>query len=579
MTLIPTLRSEDFANFIKYAREAPYLAVDTETWGKEYDLRDGRGSANGLSIAYHFAGGIVSEYFGFRNPHGSRTVAEQAVIGGLLQSHPCLIFHNAKFDLVSLSTIGINYTGKFYDTMLMSHLIDENTMSKGLDHLAHLYLKDPGKKKEDIFVNSLKYFGWKNLPVDCVRAYAAYDAELTLRLWEFLQVEWARQFLECIWEERQQFVRLIIKMEAQGVRTDDNLVKSEFSRGQARMQEIQSLLGLNPGSRNDLETLLIDTLHLSVLKETPGGQPSFDKTVMPQYEVLLEKLNNPTAALVLEYRGYQTATGLNYKPMAELLSPDGRLRPNYKLHGTVTGRLSCEKPNLQQIPKVSDKPWNGKLKQAFIPAVGFNLYEGDYSQLELRLGACYAQERGMLDVFKDPDRDIFTEMALALNMTRFDTKTLTYSLQYGGGVNRISNVFGVSPAKAAEIKDNYFNTYPGFKRMTQTAGAKCRSAGEVKIWSGRRRHFQYPKDEAHKAFNSVIQGGAADIVMRTMLRLDREVADENCRMLLQVHDSVVFEIAEGMESEYVPKIKQCMENVTPDFGVWFRAEIKKWGES
>lgn len=139
---------------------------------------------------------------------------------------------------------------------------------------------------------------------------------------------------------------------------------------------------------------MIDELKLPVVKRSPKtGAPSFDKEAMTIYDEMLEHRDNPTANLIKQYRGWQKSVTSNYLPYVELLSLDGRLRPNYKLHGTKTGRMSCEKPNLQQIPRVSNKPWNGKMKAAFIPEDDFELWEFDYSQLELRLGTAYAKKK------------------------------------------------------------------------------------------------------------------------------------------------------------------------------------------
>jgi DNA polymerase-1 len=207
----------------------------------------------------------------------------------------------------------------------------------------------------------------------------------------------------------------------------------------------------------------------------------------------------------------------------------------------------------------------------------------DYSQLELRLGTAYAEQHtdaseGLKRVFAE-GRDIFTEMAGQLNMPRFQAKTTVYTVQYGGGANRLSTVFGISVERAKSIIDNYYATYPGFRTVSDMAKRKVSVNGKIQLWSGRYRHFQYPQDEARKAFNSVIQGGAADIVERTMLRLFREVDCDDCRMLLQVHDSVVFEIRRGMEDYFRPKILAIMENIEPDFGVKFAVDMHKWGES
>jgi DNA polymerase-1 len=299
---------------------------------------------------------------------------------------------------------------------------------------------------------------------------------------------------------------------------------------------------------------------------------------MVAYETMLEERNDETARKVLEYRGWQKTCSSNYQSYLSLVSLDGRVRPNYRLHGTVTGRLSCSDPNLQQIPRTSDKPWNGNLKKAFIPKDGYSLYEADYSQLELRLAATYGQETELIEIFEE-GRDVFTEMSQVLGMSRFNTKTLVYSMQYGAGINRISTVFGVGKSEAEDIRQNFYNQYPGFRAISRRATTMARSKGKVKLWSGRYRHFDRPDEQAHKAFNAVCQGGAADIVMYTMLRLEDEVDNaQECRMLLQVHDSVVYEIRNDKIEHYLPEIKRVMEAVVPNFGVKFAVEIKKWDE-
>jgi DNA polymerase I len=586
---------EDIDAFFTGAAAVEIIAVDTETTVGG-DVRDGRDYAMGVSVAYRLPGlGLVSNYFPFRHRKDSPNLGKDilAQLKELIENVPVVVFHNAKFDLVSLKTLGIDYQGKFYDTMLMAHMINENIpfTGKSLDSCTKHYLNDPGKKKSEEFQGFIKVYGWNKIPSFLMHEYASYDADLTLRLFEHLQLEWDVQELEQLWDVEQKFVRLLIEMEGQGVRINQALVDGELDRGQRRMAEITEQLGLNPASPKDLNKLLIEELSLPIVKYTDGSyedkartqlkpenerKPSFDKQAMVEYEALLATMDDDRASLILEYRGYQKTISSNYKPYRELLSPDGRLRPNYKVHGTVTGRMSCEKPNLQQIPRVSDKPWNGSLKQAFIAEPGFTLWEADYSQLELRLAAAYAREETLLEVFNS-GRDIFTEMAAIANMSRHDVKTRTYTIQYGGGGRRLAAVFGVSLEEGMRIRDEFFEQYPGFQRMSRNAASKCRQQGFLRYWSNRRRHFIDPQNEAHKAFNSVIQGGAAEIVKHTMLRVSEVANNDDCRMLLQVHDSIVFEIRNGHEDRYCPLIQQTMENVEPDFGVKFAVDIHKWG--
>lgn len=564
-----------------------WIAVDTETTTSphkddDHDIRDGSGYCHGVSLASRLPGvGVVYGYFPFRHKNG--TNLDNDALYELKQRienyKGYLIFHNAKFDLVSLQTLGINYTGKFFCTMQIAHLLNEEIpYSKSLDSCAKHYLGDPGKRKSEVLEKFIKVFGWKAIPVDLIEEYGAYDANLAYRL---MEVFWDKMDdrLKAYWEEKQKFYKVITSMERHGVRVDTELCERMITHGEMAMEDIVIALGeLNPGSPKDLAYLLLDKLKLPVEKKSKKtGKPSFDKFAMEKYEIILERTKDPTAEYILSYRGWQKSVSSNYRPYVALLSADGRLRPNYKLHGTKTGRMSCEKPNLQQIPRVSNKPWNGEMKSAFIADPGYTLWEADYGQLELRLAAAYAKEEGLINLFLE-GRDVFTEMSQQLGMARHDAKTLTYTIQYGGGVSRISTVFGVSEARARDIRENFYQTYPGFRAINKLAQRKAMANGRVRLWSGRERHFLYPADEAHKAFNSVIQGGAADIVERTMVRLyENGCNTDDCRMLLQVHDSVVFEIKDGTEEHYHPLIRQNMENVVPDFGVKFVVDIHKWG--
>ncbi|MCA9367632.1 hypothetical protein KC887_05240, partial [Candidatus Kaiserbacteria bacterium] len=425
----------DCEGVIELLERAEYVALDTETSGE--DIRDGRGYLVGLSVAY----GELSGYLPIRHINeldGSNTNLtddERYRLTKAIENYKgWLIFHNSKFDLESLRSAGINYTGKFYDTMLMAHLINENKpYTKSLDGCTKHYVGKDSKKKSEAFLAAQKIWGW-NMPASVMYEYAAYDAVLTFRLFEAIKPLFDEEELAETWEHKQKFVRTIIAMERRGVRVDTTLAKRMQIHGEMIMDDIREELKLNPGSTKDLKVLLIDKLGLPVVKTTPAGAPSFDKEAMAVYDRALELQENHTAELITAYRGWQKSVSSNYIPYQELLSPDGRLRPNYKLHGTITGRMSCEKPNLQQIPRSGDKAWNGEMKSTFIPEEGYELYEADYSQLELRLGTAYAGEEGLKRIFAE-GRDVFTEMSNDLGMSRQNTKTLVYTIQYGGGIN------------------------------------------------------------------------------------------------------------------------------------------------
>ena len=557
------------------------IAVDTEATG--LSIADGKDKCIGVSIATVIDGTPYSHYFPFAHVVGdncSSDVLEK--LKRLLEGDHTLVFCNAQYDILSLETIGINVEHtNFIDVPTVAHLINENKpYNKGLDSLSQYYLKDSGKHKDE-FLEKQKKIGWPETTWEQMWPYAVVDAELTWRLWSVLRIthQW-EDLPDEIWPHKQNLIRLLLSMKRHGVRIDVQLAKEYVHKGEQEMAQIEKKLGINPASPKQMKKLLIDDLGLPVVKNSKlTGAPSFDKEAMLTYDSMLEKLENPVAKQIKEFRGWQKAVSAAYRPYLDLVGMDGRLRCSYRLHGTATGRLSCAEPNLQQIPKSSDKPWNGKVKECFIAEDGFVLINADFSQLELRLATAYAGEEELKEVFNE-GRDIFTEMSKQLGMSRHETKTLVYSMQYGAGEQRLMNAFGVNKPTAKQIRQNYFDTYPHFRRLNERCTAKVEQTGEIKIWSGRKRRFEH-RNDAYKAMNSLIQGGAADIVERIMVKCFQELEGPECRMLLQVHDSITFEVKESVVPQYMEKIRTTMENVNAvtgdiDFDVRFAVEVDYW---
>ena len=573
----------------KQALSADVIAIDTETDGHE--IRDGRGFAYGVSLAYRSPNGIVSYYMPFRHQNtgnvGNYSRHDfMPYLQHIVSERPC-VFHNAKFDLVSLSTLGLNVERtNFFCTMKGAHLVDENLYDYSLDATCKKFIKRPGKQKSDLFNKMLKVMGWEGLPPEAHGEYAAYDTYSTLELFEALRPKIQAESLGRVWEEKQKFIRVLIAMESNGVRVDTDFCDAMAEEGEIRQSEIRQLWKrrfdreLNPMSRKDLEFLLIDQLRLPTVLNRKTGRPTFDKSAMEQYEQILKLVNNPLADEILEYRGWNKSVSSNYKSYLSHLSPDGRLRPNFKLHGTKTGRLSCEKPNLQQIPRSGQKSWNGEMKKCFVPEDGYELVECDYSQLEFRLAAATARVPELLDAFAEPTRDVFSEMATSLGWPRQKCKLHTYATIYGAGRDQISFVHGVDVARAGELIDNFYRLYPNLRKASRMAAKEVERNGKIELPSGRFRHFQYPQSESHKAFNSYIQGGAADIVEGSMVRCAEAGLNDGTRsrMLLQVHDSVLFEVRKDDVEEAKIEIEKIMSSVEPDFGVVFKAAPKRWGE-
>lgn len=558
--------------------DARIIYVDTETTGIDY-IKDGRHYLQGISVDYPVGNlGFFNAYFPFRHADKNLDHKYIAQLAHIFDSKP-LVFHNLKFDLHSLKTIGIEPKDRLFDTMMIAHMVNENWPSKKLDWLGKILVKQ-GKQKSEELESWIKAFGWHTVPADLMAEYASFDASLTRMLFEILWRMFCEQDLKGLWPIEADYTKLLVKIESNGVKVDRGFCNYKVDIGTERMDDILESLGWNPGSGKDLEHFLLDDLQLPPSGEmTPGGKHSFNKKAMEYYDDLLEILPTPRqeAKLVLEYRGWQKAVSSLYKPALELSSPDGRVRPNFNQHGTKTGRLSCSGPNLQQIPRNSDHTWNGDAKQAFTFEDGFIGIEFDYSQLEFRLATAYGRDRILLDTFNSGE-DVFIPIANDIfggPEFRQHAKTLVYSTLYGAGVNRIMVALGLSEDAATATRERFRNYYPGIYEKSELARRNVESKGYVKYWTGRRRHL--PKTESHKAFNSVIQGGAAELVKRSMLRVDANICTSSAiRTVLTVHDSIVLEIKRGLEEEVVNSTVKLMTD-WPDFGVKFDVDVNVWG--
>ena len=580
LLLDPSSNSSDnpeFKLFLSMAEHAPILGVDTESNGK--DLRTGEGHTVGMSVAFSHDGiNGYSYYFPFRHEHGNLNWSYRDKLKTLIESKP-LTAHHLRHDKLALESIGINVPKDARCSLLAAHNVNENYLSYGLDYLARSVVGIDGKMREDDFKMYLKAFGWGGIPAQVMAPYAARDAELHLEVhnhfWPLYMAEGGGDR----WEVEKEYAYFLNTMEGNGIEVDLELAQQQILLGELRMQEIVDDLGLNPGSNKDLKKLLIDEMGLPVHHSGKTG-PSFDKKAMEYYEELLEYSHNPLAGEVLEYRGFQKAVSSYWKAYLRLVGLDGRIHPNFKQHGTKNSRLSCADPNGQQIPRVTSKPWNRRVKAGFVPRGGYRLWEADYKQLEMRELAAYSKEPKLIKIFMDDNRDLFDEMALEMGEPRYDVKQLSYAIGYGAKPDKIAWMLNRTRAQGQNIYDKYFDKYPALLVLNDLAMSVAKGQGFVKFWTGRRRHFENPHMEAHKAVNSVMQGGAAEIVKRIQLRLDKEI-DPECLQVLQIHDAVVFEIPDGQEKKHLPEIKRIMEDtpaIGADFGIPFRVDVHEWAK-
>ncbi len=574
------------------------ISVDTETSG--LNVRDGRDYLMGVCADVPGLG----VYLPFRHPDSNVGLRWVEPLVQIFGDKP-LIWHNRKFDMHSLATLGVDplrFKGPQYDTLVAARLLDNELYSYEMDSLAKMWLPGLHKWDKKEIHGFGKAVGFELIPAAMYREYGPIDAHITRRLRDYIWPKLQQRDLASVyWDTEAPFTTLLYIMEKRGVGVNSDFCSEYAERGRLRMATIQRKLGINPASPLDLKRVLLDELNLPVFKHTKScekctkrkwpveshdGPPSFDKEAMADYDDLLSLLDNPTAKLINEYRGWQKATTSLYEPMLTKVSPDGRIRPNFKQHGTKTGRLSCEDPNLQQVPRASPNAWNGHAKSAFNSGrEGYLLYGWDYSQVELRLAAAYGQEAILLTEFESESADPFSVLAPRIfgkygytkelhDQFRHKTKNgLVYPSLYGAGLSKIAVSLGVTEADAKPIVDEFRNTISGITSVSRQVSQLVGQRGFVKYWDGRQRNFRDRKNDAHKAWNSVLQGGAAQLLKKAMLRC-QEFDNEECQMVLTVHDEITFLVREDKLSYYEPLVKEAMTDF--DFGVRLAVEGKEW---
>lgn len=615
------MESDELLQYL-YEHPKATVALDTETTGLR--VYDGQDRAIGLSVTVKDSlGAKHSAYWGVGHRYGENVGKDTLKKIDYVLRRQCrpLIFANVQFDIFAMRTIGIDLVSNpFMDVLTAQCLVAEEwtDFNRGLDELAVYWgvggkvheweyvktttVKSKGELVEKpILKTTLKWQkenGWPHTTPEMIFDYACQDTETTYDVADAIRghAEWKMLPRE-VWDHKQRTIRALIKMRERGIEINQQLTSELFQEGEAEKARIKDELGMNPASNKDMIELMIHKLGLPILKKSPKtGNPSFDKSVMPDYELMLERDGRQEAKLIRAYRGWTTAVGLLFAPYLKFVSPDGRLRTGYTTHQTVTGRLSAREPNLQQISKDGGQPWNDRVKKCFVAKEGFSLLSVDYSQLELRIGTAYAQEPTLLEVFAE-GRDIFTEMTeqlkeqlrkdgshLAETWDRNKTKTQVYSIQYGGQAKRMQSAFGVTEREGQQLINNFYKSYPRFRGLNNLCIERVKKTGKVKLWNGRYRHFR-KKSDARKGMNSLIQGGAADIVEHVLVYAMENIDNPDCQLLLQVHDELVFEVRTELVEHYTEVIKEAMVNVNgicapgsdePLFPVTFAAEVKPW---
>lgn len=468
-----------------------------------------------------------------------------------------IIFHNAKFDIQFLEREGIKVPREnVFDTMIIAHYVNEDIFPKNfaLDNLARIYDTD---RKASQISKSMKSH-WDDMIISVMAKYAVQDCLTTYQLYKKLLPDF--KTYQSLWEETDRdFMYLLMDMERKGILVDVQKCQELEIQTLDRMQKIEEELGFDPTKPAALrEKLFSDPpwgYGLTPLSFTPKkNEPQVNK-------YFLENTNHPVCGLILEYRELTKQVTSYFRPYQEKGELAGRMHPSFRQHGTVTGRLSCAEPNLQQVPRDS------KIKTMFMPEENCDLVEIDYSNLEMRLMSVYIQDPHLLKVFSERDGDVHQTTADLIGIPRYDAKQANFTIGYGGGWFPLDKYVKKGEKESRRIIDAWHKTYPGVKKASRNAQeAATRNRGVVRMWTGRERHFPSSNDY-HKAFNAVIQGGAFEIVKRSGLMLDKAGFD----LRNQVHDSWWL----NHSDEDIQEAERIMEGwVEEEFGLPFFVESK-----
>jgi DNA polymerase-1 len=569
--------------WVERARAAQIVAVDTETTSLDAIRADlvGVSLALGPNDACYIPLAHGGDDMFAQKPVQIPLAEALAALKPLLEDDAVLkVFQNGKYDLNVLARHGITVS-PIDDTMVMSFDLDAGRDEEGtggghgMDELARRHLGHTPISFKELCGSGKKAMSFAQVPIARATAYAAEDADVTLRLHRVLKARLAAEGATRIYERVDRpLIPVVARMEREGIRVDRARLarlSEEFSVEIARLEsEIHQAAGepFTVGSPRQLGEILFDKLGYKGGKKGKSGQYSTDVSVLER----LAAEGAPIARLVLEWRQLTKLKSTYTDALQAAINPQtGRVHTSYSLVGAQTGRLSSTDPNLQNIPVRT--PIGRQIRAAFVAEEGHVLLAADYSQIELRLAAHMARVENLKQAFARGE-DIHARTALELfgevtRDTRARAKTINFAILYGISRWGLAARLEVTPEEAQAMIDTYFQRFPGIQRYIMETLEAVRARGYSETLFGRKTWFPriHSKNQAERqaaeraAINAPIQGTSADIIKRAMARMLPALAAagiEDVRMLLQVHDELVFELPEARVEAAAPIIRQVM---------------------
>ncbi|MQL49860.1 DNA polymerase I [Photorhabdus khanii] len=574
------LDQKSFDEWIEKLKKALVFAFDTET-----DSLDTL-TANLVGMSFAISAGDAAylplghDYLGA--PEQLDREAVLAALKPLLEDSNLLkIGQNIKFDRGVLARYGIELQGIAYDTMLESYVLNSvaGMGRHDMDSLAERHLNHKTTTFEEIAGKGKNQLTFNQVPVEQAAMYAAEDADVTLLLHQTMwpQLEKTPALKKVFLNTEMPLVMVLSRMERTGVLIDANILAEHSKEITTRLDELEKeaheLAGeaFNLASPKQLQAILFEKLQLPVVKKTPGGAPSTNEEV-------LEELADTHALpkVILEHRGLAKLKSTYTDKLPQMVHPlTKRVHTSYHQAVTATGRLSSRDPNLQNIPVRNEE--GRRIRQAFVAPESYRIMAADYSQIELRIMAHLSQDQGLLKAFAE-GQDIHRATAAEVfglpleqvtSEQRRSAKAINFGLIYGMSAFGLSRQLGIPRGEAQRYMDLYFERYPGVLAYMERTRKQAEEQGYVETLDGRRLYLPDIKSRSgmrrkaaeREAINAPMQGTAADIIKKAMIAVDDWIISEapKVRMIMQVHDELVFEVHESQLEHAEQKIRELME--------------------
>ncbi|MGR5096327.1 DNA polymerase I [Vibrio maritimus] len=574
------LTEESFNAWLEKLKSAEVIAFDTETDSLDYMV------ANLIGLSFATEEGVAAylpvahDYMGAPEQLDRAWVLEQ--LKPLLEDENILkVGQNLKYDASVIARYGIELKGIKYDTMLASYVYNSVGGKHDMDSLALRFLQHSCISFEQIAGKGKSQLTFNQIEMDQASPYAAEDADVTLRLHQRINAELEKNdALNRVYQEIEvPLVPVLSRIERTGVLIDDMLLGAQSQEIAARLDELEQksfeIAGeeFNLSSPKQLQAIFFEKMGLPVLKKTPSGAPSTNEEVLQELA-----LDYPLPKLILEYRGLAKLKSTYTDKLPKMINPEtGRVHTSYHQAVTATGRLSSTDPNLQNIPIRNEE--GRRIRQAFVAPHGWKILAVDYSQIELRIMAHLSGDKALLEAFQQ-GKDIHAATAAEIigvdieqvtSEQRRRAKAVNFGLIYGMSAFGLSKQLGIPRGEAQQYMDTYFERYPGVMQYMEDTRALATEKGYVETIYGRRLHLPEIKSRngmrrkaaERAAINAPMQGTAADIIKKAMLLVDEWIqaeGDGKVKLLMQVHDELVFEVESSSLSEIESKIQKLMES-------------------